>query len=494
MRWFHAHPNWSIGIFICFHVIVWTIVNTLIHPTVHFDMVEQVIQGKQFLYSGYKHPPLSFWLPAAFFSVFPISNIAYNLLAQLNIGFALLGVWLLAKRLLAQPMAAVALLLVASMPLYIIHAAKLNANSIQIAVWVWAMYCAVCALATNRNRYWIGLGLFAALALLGKYFAVTMLLGMAGFFVATQAGRRCLRSYKPYLALVVFFALVLPHFYNWFEQAASGYAFARANAGTPNEGRLDAIKFFFTSGYIYNLILLIVVTLLVKRNMFFKLLWAGKPFAIHPADTNQQLLWWCICAPWLIASVVALLFDFHISSLWGMPFWAALPVYLLYGETSKRQLSIGKILLFVCLWYVFIAGIVLAAASVKPTKSDYHLPAVAAAALLEQTWQQEQSTQQPQWIVGSRFAEFIALYAFAGKLTYNPAKPQGSGLVVCQVQDTNCCTHTQTATQDAVRLCKQSLSHASVLTIAADKNAFANTTAATLLYSFVPKAQPNYEQ
>lgn len=201
------------------HVVVWTVQPTLSHSNLadSVDMAENWVWGKEWQLGYWKHPPFFAWVTAAWFAVLPRADWAYYLLAAVNSAVGLAGVWAATgvvdrdregggrrRRLLA--VAALALT-----PIYGFLALKFNANAILLAVWPWAAWAFLKALAAPTARNGAVLGLLLALAMLSKYVSLVVLIGMVFVVLADPRRWSLLRSPATITAAVVGLVLVAPH-------------------------------------------------------------------------------------------------------------------------------------------------------------------------------------------------------------------------------------------------------------------------------------------
>ena len=68
----------------------------------------------------------------------------------------------------------------------------------------------------GHRRYWIALGITAALAMLTKYYSAALLPGIAIYLLLFSAGRATLKTSGPYLSLVAFCVIMGWHI--WYVQ------------------------------------------------------------------------------------------------------------------------------------------------------------------------------------------------------------------------------------------------------------------------------------
>ncbi len=140
------------------------------------DMAEAYSWGLTWQWGYDKHPPLSAWMAAAWFKLFPTRDWAYYLLAGLNQATAFWFVFLAGKRWLTPAQALLAVMLTSLVPIFGPDTGfKFNANSAMlpwVAIFAWSL---IAALQTKAKRYLLVAGLAGGAACLVKYWAPVML-------------------------------------------------------------------------------------------------------------------------------------------------------------------------------------------------------------------------------------------------------------------------------------------------------------------------------
>jgi hypothetical protein len=202
---------WAL-LFLTVHCAVWTLyaVRTN-HGALHPDMLEAFSWGREFQLGYYKHPPLWAWLAGAWFEVFPRSNWAFYLLATLNSGIGVLGVWQLTGLFTRGDFRFCATALLVLLPAYTVQGHQYNANFMLVSLWPWTAYFFVRSMESRRIRDAVWLGTLAAAGMLSKYYSALLLLScFAASFVHT-GWRQYYRSAAPYVAAATCALLLAPH-------------------------------------------------------------------------------------------------------------------------------------------------------------------------------------------------------------------------------------------------------------------------------------------
>lgn len=177
------------------------------------DHFEQFVWAHGVEWGYHKHPPLPTWMLAAAMGVFgPATWWPYVLAACCFLGTAMFT-YGIARRLLGEAVAPLALLLLSLHHAFSARASLFNHNSVMLLAVSATVWCVLRALASKRHTaaWWALVGVTAGLAILSKYQAVVPLAGilvgawLAGDLAPRQARRGLLA------ALTVAAALLLPH-------------------------------------------------------------------------------------------------------------------------------------------------------------------------------------------------------------------------------------------------------------------------------------------
>ncbi|CAM2139330.1 membrane protein of unknown function [Pararobbsia alpina] len=319
---------------IAVHAIVWTIAAWLSRGNLDLqgDMIENYAWGIEWQAGYAKHPPLFAWIVAAWFSVFPRTDIAYFALSATNIAIGLSGIVAIGSCFLSRRFAVMAALAMAVSPLYSNLAIKFNANAVLLSVWPWTAYCFVRFAQTGSWRAALALGVTAGAAMLGKYFSIVLLLGLCLAMLARPAWRERFFTWRSAAALAACAAVLMPHV-AWLvhhDFMTFGYAGERTG-GTVREAvaRLGV----YTAAQIEYLVLslgFIALSVCASKGEALKSMLAacGKP-------SRNPGLWWLSFAPMCVVAFIAIAARTQMASVWGMAQWFAITslwVYALRGE------------------------------------------------------------------------------------------------------------------------------------------------------------------
>jgi len=219
-----AHdPSTSLKFVIGFavaHALLWTIILTALKGAqdIHMDVAEAYAWGQKFLLGYGKHPPLAGWVAGVWFGIFPVTDWATYALAMTVVGIGLVICWLIAVRVVDHRRAMFTVAMLALYPIFTFKGFKYNPDLLQL---VTLPLFVLAYLDAFQKRTWMSgvwLGLAAALALMTKYWVLTMI-GAVGLAALIHPDRmRFLRSPAPWVAFAACFAGMLPHLW-WLKQA-----------------------------------------------------------------------------------------------------------------------------------------------------------------------------------------------------------------------------------------------------------------------------------
>ncbi len=199
-------------------VVFWTLVNAIANAgAMDHDMAESYVWGREFQLGYYKHPPFWAWIAGAWFSLAPHRAWAFALLSAVNAGAGLLGSWFLIGQFAGGNRRIAATLLLLLTPYYSWFAYRYNANTIFLSLWPWTALFLVRSIERKGRSDAILFGIFAALDLLSKYYAVLLLAACALAALFHPKRSEYFASPRPYISIAVCAVLFAPHLW-WLAQ------------------------------------------------------------------------------------------------------------------------------------------------------------------------------------------------------------------------------------------------------------------------------------
>jgi 4-amino-4-deoxy-L-arabinose transferase-like glycosyltransferase len=342
-----AHREWAAVIVIVVYVLGWTLYGVLakMSQDVHPDMVE-VFGWSRDLALGYKHPPLSAWLTAIWFTFLPATDLAFYLLAMTVAGVALWTAWCLAGDYLSPQKRVAALGMLMLVPFYNFHALKFNANTILMPLWAATTLCFLRSFE-RRSAVWAAFaGLFAAGAMLGKYWSIFLIMGLGATALLDERRAAYFRSSAPWITIAVGAIVLAPHIAWLMNDNLVAFEYAlRFHGSTEEQGAaLTVAKYLLGAlAYVAFPLLLVFVWQRPDSPLLCDIL--------LPANPSRRLAAAAFWGPLLLPVLAPILADFQILGLWSMSGWTLLPVVVLSSpqitvpQNAIRSLAIIVILL-----------------------------------------------------------------------------------------------------------------------------------------------------
>ncbi len=437
------------------YLVLWTIYGTISKSSqgLHPDMTELVAWSRDLAWS-YKHPPLAALIVRLWFSVFPVAEWSYYLLAMLMPTLTLWIVWRLSADYLDIEKRVAGLALLMLVPFFNFHALKFNVNTVLMPAWAAATFWFLRSYRTRSPVFAALAGVGAAACMLGKYWSVFLLAGLA--LAALIDGRRAgyFRSAAPWITVAVGLVVIAPHLI-WLYQhdfAPFGYAMTIHGDKSIAAAAYSVLGYLAGSlGYVAIPVIVVLAAARPSREAIAETVW--------PADTERRLVAAAFWGPLLLPTVGALASRTEITSLWSMSAWTLLPVLLLSPPAvTLRDIDTRRILA-ACVAVPLIMLIASPAIAIIAQCGDPP-PASSQAGLLadavERLW--HAATPQPLRFVGGagHLADGVISYA-ADRPRALPDMPQPdaaelahSGMViVCFAEDANC--HDKASAQATAR-------------------------------------------
>src|ERR1700726_3668189 len=207
-----AGPRLVIG-FTAAHAVLWTVIliNLKAAQDVHMDVAEAFAWGQKFQLGYGKHPPLAGWVAGLWFRIFPVADWAAYALAMATVGCGLVICWLIALRVVDRRRAFFVGVMVALYPVFNFKGFKYNPDLLQLVTLPLLVLAYLHAFEKRNVRAGLWLGLAGALALMTKYWVLTMI-GAIGLAALIHPERlKFLRSPAPWVAIATLVVAMIPH-------------------------------------------------------------------------------------------------------------------------------------------------------------------------------------------------------------------------------------------------------------------------------------------
>src|SRR3954464_15149748 len=374
-----SNPKASLRLAIGFaaaHAALWTLVlaNLKAAQDVHMDVAEAFAWGQKFQFGYGKHPPFAGWVAGLWFRIFPVADWSSYALAMTTLGCALVICWLIALRVVDRRRAFFTVAMLALYPIFNFKGFKYNPDLLQLVTLPLLVLAYLHAFEKRSVRAGLWLGLAGALALMTKYWVLTMI-GAVGLAALLHPARLLfLRSPSPWVATATLAVAMIPHLLWLREVDFVPLTYAGDVYGL--ESRAQNVQLVL--GYIgHNLGLLAVPVALAALALCWPARWrtplgfvarAWSPGPTTGVNLSQALNIWIIQAVVAIGPPLgALIFTVYMKTDWGISLFFLTPLALV----AIPALRIQKIALFrlATTWLV----ITLAVLGASPLIAAYEL-------------------------------------------------------------------------------------------------------------------------
>jgi 4-amino-4-deoxy-L-arabinose transferase-like glycosyltransferase len=406
---------------------------------VHFDMAEAAVLSRDPAFGYPKHPPMSVWLAGLWFALFPLDRWAYYLLAFTMPAVALWCTWRLSERWLDTQKRVVGLALLMLVPFYNFHALKYNANTVLIPFWALTTLWFVRSFETRGPVMAALAGLAAAGAMLGKYWSVFLLAGLALAALLDSRRAAYFRSPAPWITAAVGLVALTPHLYWLVTHDFLPFSYAL----TVHEIRSDRIWLVGELKYLAGIAGYIAVPVTLA------LIAGGARLTtvadiLFPPDVERRFPAMAFWGALLLPVAVAVPFGLPINSLWTMPSYTLLPVVLLSSPllvfTRRAVVVIVALALALPVVAVLVSPLVgLISDRTRPPKIDFSQLAAA----VEREWRE--TTPAPLRILAG---DWDLAYGAAFRLTDRP-----SAFPILSLPDTAWITEARIAREGIAVVC-----------------------------------------
>ncbi|RDI46889.1 glycosyltransferase family 39 protein [Aquicella lusitana] len=397
----HLHAERWLFLFISIHLIGWTLVPALVRYNLPLDAIEGTTWGHQLQWGYDKNPFLNGWLTAlAGFLGGPSGWMIY-LFSQISVVVCFWAIWRVAKNMLHPAYALISVMLLEGAQYYNFHAIDFNDNTLELGLWGLSIYFFYKALrSSNHYRAWFLTGLLAGLAFMAKYYTAVLLASMTLFLFLRAENRKQLITPAPYVGLVTFLIVILPHlvwlFFHDFITVT--YVFQRTSSPPSWTNHFFfPLQFTWQQGQV----------LLPVLALFALLLMGKKPILAQEktelTSFDKAFLFYIGLGPFLLTILLALLFGIRLRAGWGMPLWSLGGVILV--AMLQPHLTKSKFYRFIAAIFIMI-GAMLSAYSLSlidsPDPSSANFPGREIAETVTNAWREKYHTPLA-YVGGSRW-------------------------------------------------------------------------------------------
>ena len=328
---------WLVIAFAAAHAVLWTLIliNLKAAQDVHMDVAEAFAWGQQFQFGYGKHPPLSGWIAGLWFKLFPVRDWSTYALAMTVLACGMVISWFTALRVVDRRRAFFVVVMLALYPIFNFKGFKYNPDLLQLVTLPLVVLAYLNAFGKRDVRSGVWLGLAGALALMTKYWVVTMI-GAIGLAALIHPERlRFLASPAPWTAIATLVIAMIPHLV-WLKQADFAPLTYAGDVYSLSDRTLN-LKLVL--GYIgHNLAMLTACValaalalswgaLLRRRSTLFTRTWSRGPNA--GVNLSQALNVWIIQIIVAVGPPLgAVFFEIYLKTDWGISLFFLTPLAL----------------------------------------------------------------------------------------------------------------------------------------------------------------------
>ena len=193
------------------HFIIWLIGSLYFVENLHYDTLELVYWGRDWMLGYGKHPPLATWIVDIAVRMGPIPLAQILLLAQVCVAVSAYYIWATARLLMPEQTALVAALVFLASPAASYFSIQVNHNSLLMPFWSASLYFALRHFIQPHWRTGLIAGISAGVAMLVKYEVALLFLTLLILAVVTPAYRRVFGSFGTWLGLAALALVLTPH-------------------------------------------------------------------------------------------------------------------------------------------------------------------------------------------------------------------------------------------------------------------------------------------
>ena len=326
---------WLVGGFVALHATLWTVILVYLKTgqDIHMDVAEAFGWGQKFLLGYGKHPPLSGWVAGLWFRIFPVTDWAAYALAMATLGCGLVICWWLSLRVVDHRRAFLVVVMLALYPIFNFKGFKYNPDLLQLVTLPLLVLAYLDAFEKRSVKSGWLLGLAGALALMTKYWALTMIGGIGIAALIHPQRLQFLRSPSPWVAIAVLVVAMVPHVLWLRDVNFVPFTYAGESYSLTDRRMIDDLAL----GYVgHNLALLALPVLLAAIALAWPSRWRKPSFVFWSRGVNSGVDGAQALNVWIIQAVVAVgpplgavLFQIYIKTDWGIPLFFLVPLALI---------------------------------------------------------------------------------------------------------------------------------------------------------------------
>ena len=329
-------------LFLFAHLIVWTLLPSLLNTNLPLDTIEAIAWGNGWPLGWDKHPPLSSWFPELFYQIFGNQDWAFYLLSQIFVVLSFVIVFIFSKDFFKDPKySLISVLLLEGILFYNFTTPEFNVNVCPLPFWALTVYYFWKGLKQNDIIVWLLFGLFAAFGILSKYLFVYLLVAIDFFFIYLIINKKF--NPKCLISLISFIIVLSPHFFWLVENDYVTFTYAFHRTGVEEKEFLD---------HIYNPLIFLGKQLGIVIPFFLLfILTVHKPnIKFNFKDKKFVFLFVVNILPIILMFLTSVFMGAKLRTMWMTPFYLFMGVFLVY--TFKNKIVLSKLKYFLSIFLI----------------------------------------------------------------------------------------------------------------------------------------------
>tara|TARA_B110001452_G_scaffold149379_1_gene124331 strand:- start:1484 stop:2806 length:1323 start_codon:yes stop_codon:yes gene_type:complete len=421
---FKRNINNIFFIFIFSHLIIWTLVPTILNHNLPLDVIEALAWGSNLDWGFNKHPPGSAFFPEVFYQIFGAQDWAYYLLSQIFVIIAFIYVFKLANEILNNSLLSlISVLLLESIYFYNFTTPEFNVNVCQLPFWSMVIYYSwkiYYAKEINLIDCFL-VGLFAAIGFLSKYLFIYLLVSIDLLLIYLIFIKKTKKfDFKYLITIEVFIVLLVPHIIWLFNNDFITILYGLKRTGLEESVILDHFKhpliFLFKQIGILTPFFFLIFLLVKKLR-----------FKINFKDKKLLFLIFINILPIVLMFVTSVVTGSKIRTMWMTPFYLFFGVLFVY--IFKSQINLKKInsFLYSFLFLFFLSPIYYSFDSFTKVDKRTDYPGKDIAAKVQIIWDMD-FDKEIEFVTGNEWT--------AGNLSYHlKSRPKWEGFTNNKILD-----------------------------------------------------------
>ncbi len=329
-------------IFITIHLVLWTVVPSLVNPNLPLDTIEALAWGSNLDWGFNKHPPLSAFSTELIYKIFGPQDWAFYLLSQIFVIISFYFVFKLSNEILKNlKLSFISVLLLEGIYFYNFTTPEFNVNICQLPFWAITVYFTWKIFNKKQPDLFdlILLGIFTAGGFLSKYLFLYLLISIDLLFIYLIFFLKDRKFQFSYLiSFEVFLILLIPHIIwlvnNDFITIFYGLARTGAVESQIISHFIKPIIFIFKQFIILIPFFILCYLLIDKFKIKFNL-----------KDKKLVFLVFVTLIPILLMFITSFISGSKIRTMWMTPFYLFIGLFVIY--IFKNYISLKKINSFI---------------------------------------------------------------------------------------------------------------------------------------------------